>query len=372
MERLDVEELVRNRSSRPLGRSVGRRVSAAAAGNPFFALEMTQVLAAHSEATADGLLLPVAVTELLESRLRTLSPGTRQLLGAAALCADATVGVLVEAVAPADARELLREAEAAELINLGPASGGGATGERRVRFCHPLLADAIEASLTEPERVDLHRRLARVSSTEEENARHLAAATATPDELVAETLEVAAIRARRRGAPEVGAQLALAADRLTPESEPTSGQRRTLLAGDLCFAAGEPDQARTLLGRAAGGISSELAAEASVRLGRVEMFTGHLAPAVDCFEEVLGRGPMPPPWPPRATRVRRGRTCCAGRTSARLMAMPPPRWRRPIGRETRAGDHRLWRLGAQPGCCSARQGLRGQRASRWSARPTSS
>ena len=108
MERLDVEELVRNRSSRPLGRSVVRRVSAAAAGNPFFALEMTQVLAAHNEATADGLLLPHAVTELLQSRLRTLSPGTRQLLGAAALCADATVGVLVKAVAPADARELLR------------------------------------------------------------------------------------------------------------------------------------------------------------------------------------------------------------------------------------------------------------------------
>ena len=47
MDRADLEELVRSRSA--LGRSAVRRVSKAAAGNPFFALEIAQLLGAQDE-----------------------------------------------------------------------------------------------------------------------------------------------------------------------------------------------------------------------------------------------------------------------------------------------------------------------------------
>ncbi len=283
MDRADLEEMVRSRSA--LGRAAVRRVSKAAAGNPFFALEIAQLLGAQDDAAADALPLPPAVGALLASRLVRLSPATRLVLGGAALSAEPTVALLGQVVMSGDVVEPLREAQAAGLVTLSPQAG-----DRRVRFLHPLLADAIAAELDDEQRILLHRRLAIAAATQEERARHLAAATATFDEGVAETVEAAAIGARRRGAPEIGAQLAMAADRLTPPSEQEASQRRTLLAGDLSFAAGEPDQARRLLERATAGDSAELAAEAAVRLGRVLMFEGDLAGAVARFEQVLERG----------------------------------------------------------------------------------
>ena len=288
MDRADLEELVRSRSA--LGRSAVRRVSKAAAGNPFFALEIAQLLGAQDDAAADALPLPPAVGALLASRLVGLSPATRLV--------SVAPPSRLSPPWPCSTRWSPPETPSSPSARHRPRVSSRShplAGDRRVRFLHPLLADAIAAGLDDEQRILLHRRLALAAATPEERARHLAAATATFDEGVAETVESAAIGARRRGAPEIGAQLAMAADRLTPPSEQAASQRRTLLAGDLSFAAGEPDQARRLLERATAGASTELAAEAA----------GPSGPGADVrrrsgrsgrrrFEQVLERGDASP------------------------------------------------------------------------------
>ncbi len=78
----------------------------------------------------------------------------------------------------------------------------------RVRFTHPLLGSTLYLNTPAAERRALHGRLASMATDLEERARHLALATAGPDESVAIALEQASRQARARGAPDAAADLA--------------------------------------------------------------------------------------------------------------------------------------------------------------------
>src|SRR5439155_6683450 len=114
---------------------------------------------------------------------------------------------LIGAALGGDATAALAAAERAGIVVLG---------EERVRFAHPLLASTVYASAPAERRRQLHRLLGEVAAAPEERGRHLALGTRDPDESVAETLESAARDASLRGAPEIAAELAELACRLTP------------------------------------------------------------------------------------------------------------------------------------------------------------
>jgi hypothetical protein len=120
----------------------------------------------------------------------------------------------------------------------------------RLRFTHPLLGSAVVARQTPARRRLLNARLAGVVPTTEERARHLALATAEPDEDVASTLEDAAGEAQARGAPAASAQLAEQALRLTPAACADDARRRVLIAADMHNRAGDIARATTLLEQA--------------------------------------------------------------------------------------------------------------------------
>ena len=120
----------------------------------------------------------------------------------------------------------------------------------RLRFTHPLLGSAVAARQTPARRRSLHARLAEIVPSAEERARHLALATAEPDQRVASILEEAARTAHARGAPAAAAELAEQALRLTPASSPDDARRRLFVAADMHNRAGDADRATALLEQA--------------------------------------------------------------------------------------------------------------------------
>ena len=117
----------------------------------------------------------------------------------------------------------------------------------RIRFSHPLQAVAVRTGLSAAEQRDIHARLAETVPDPEQRARHLALATMRPDETVAATLEVAAARARARGAADAAAELAGMARRLTPDDRTEDVARRGLLEAWERLKVGDYAAVRTLV-----------------------------------------------------------------------------------------------------------------------------
>jgi DNA-binding CsgD family transcriptional regulator len=116
-----------------------------------------------------------------------------------------------------------------------------------IRFSHPLLAAAVYAALPPEERRALHARVAVVSDDLEERARHLALASAEPDEDVAALLDEAAARARARGAPAAAAELGQQAVRLTPPADVAERDDRALAVVGYLADSGRTVDASTYL-----------------------------------------------------------------------------------------------------------------------------
>src|SRR2546425_90895 len=117
----------------------------------------------------------------------------------------------------------------------------------RIRFSHPLLASVAASSVFPQKRREHHRRLALLVPTLEARARHVALATASPDEEAAALLEQAARSAAARGAPAAGADLAEHGRRLTPAGLAAEARRRELLAVECYWTAGDYDRGRRLI-----------------------------------------------------------------------------------------------------------------------------
>ena len=119
---------------------------------------------------------------------------------------------------------------------LAPAIEGGMVlvdGDR-VRFSHPLTRAAVYAEAWPEERRACHRALAELTSDPDERVRHLALASEGADRDLAEALEEAAQRARRRGAPETAATFAEQAWKATPSDDRDGAWRRAVMTGRAC------------------------------------------------------------------------------------------------------------------------------------------
>ena len=309
---LDLESiyrLIRDRLGVVLPRPSLLSVYETAAGNPFFALELTRA------AQQPGKTRPVSPTlrELVGSRITALPPETRAALCVAAALADPTLD-LVGAASEGDATAALGPAVAAEIVSLE--SG-------RIRFAHPLLAAAAYDAAASHERRDVHSSLAAVVPDREEQVRHLALAAEGPDPDVASALDEAARLARARGAPVAAAELYEEARALTPRADRSGARRRAVDAARCQFESGDSRRARSLLETTIAELPAGAErARALLVLAPLRSYDDDMRAAVALYEQALAEADA---GQPRARQRARGHLG---------QSLPPARALRRGGRRT--------------------------------------
>lgn len=240
-----------------------------AAGNP---LALSELAPLHPDDTRVPMLpAQLPLTERLESafsgRLENLSRIERVLLLA---CAADGASALSEALAAAS--EAVGEEVTVSVLDRAIADGLLRAEQGVVQFQHPLLRSVVYRSAALSDRIAVHAGFARVLEGDpDRGAWHQAAATLAPDEGVAEVLEAAATRARRRGALTLGKA---ALERAAELSESDDGRtRRVLGAAELAFELGHPTLVEPLLASLRG---IEVDAIARGRVARLqELVTRH-------------------------------------------------------------------------------------------------
>jgi DNA-binding CsgD family transcriptional regulator len=207
------------------------RIEAASGGNPFYALEIARALEIDGPpAFGEALPVPDDLRDLLLGRLRRLPEPTRdELLRLSALAQPTAALIDLRLLEPAE------EAGVAVVRNDG-----------RVEFAHPLFANAVYTDAPHERLRKLHEELAERVSDIEERARHLSLAATGPDPGVAAALDEAADQARRRGAPDVAAELAEQAAERTPAGNVELRNERLLRAAGHHLKAGDRDRAEAL------------------------------------------------------------------------------------------------------------------------------
>jgi DNA-binding CsgD family transcriptional regulator len=226
-----IERLLREHLDLTLARTALVHLHETARGNPLLALEIGRALADVDATIEPGQPLPVTgdLHALLVRRLRRLPADVRDALLLASLHSQPTEDTLARAFGQGwdDA------------IDRARGEGIIESDRSAVRFVHPLFSSVVAGDATERERRDAHRRLSAACNDGEERARHSALATPEPDEGVAATLEDASNQATSRGAPDAAAELAELALGLTPDRCPRDLYRRSTVAGEARFAAGD-------------------------------------------------------------------------------------------------------------------------------------
>ena len=260
-----VHQLVKTRSGVSLSRPQVLRVHRMAEGNPFFVVQLLEVLVAAGLPEAhEEWPVPADMADIVSARMALLPGRVRSALLEAAASARPTVTGL-------DARAL-SAGEQAGIVTIG--------GDGRVRFAHPLFASAIYRGATPGERRSVHSTLAARVDTIEERARHEALACQGPDERVADLLDSAAASAAGRGAPDSAAELAEQAADLTPPDRNQAAWWRRFRAAAFRSRVGDLSTAREgLLDLAAAPVPAHERSTALRLLGET------------CYRLGFGRGP---------------------------------------------------------------------------------
>jgi DNA-binding CsgD family transcriptional regulator len=228
-----LQRILQEQLGEPVPRPVIARLADVSGGNPYYALQLARV--ALREAGGEGLSaeipLPEGIHAVLQHRLRALPAATREALGTVAATSQPTIAAVAEAV---------------DIGALDAAFAAGVLEEHgnRLRFEHPLLAEAAYRLLPPSRRRVTHARLAALASDIEERARHLAAAATAADARVAAEIASGAEAAAARGAPAAAAELLEASARLEPELE--RGARRRIDALRQHHTAGDGRRAISL------------------------------------------------------------------------------------------------------------------------------
>lgn len=232
-----VHALLAAHLKRKVGRPVVRRVHEISGGNPLYALAIAREVDEQAMLPDfEALPIPPTLSDAIARRLAGLDQrAAGALLVAAAVSAPSLA--LVQSVLPDFALGDLDTAVGNGLVDLD---------QGRVRFTHPLLA-SIHYSQTPPaRRRQLHRILAEVYvSDPEEHAHHLALGAEAPNHQIAVTLEQAAAKAARRGAPEIAAALLEQASRLTPADAEAAVHSRLIAAAEQHYASGDLSRSRS-------------------------------------------------------------------------------------------------------------------------------
>ncbi|MGI8682408.1 MAG: helix-turn-helix transcriptional regulator [Mycobacteriales bacterium] len=265
-----LHHLVHDAFDRPLPRPTLVQLAQVSGGNPFYALEIARALQAGAPIlSGDSLPVPETLRELVAARIAALPMETRATLLVAAVAAVPTVELLLSV--SGDARAALEPAIVADVVDVE---------DGRLRFTHPLLTTAVRSAAGAEQLAAVHRRLSSISADPEERARHLALSSTEPDDTAAAALESAAETARRRGAPDVAAELGQQSLRLTPPGDGEGRGRRSLAVAEYLLEAGDSAAARELITHALESLpSSPVRANGLLLLGTICWFDGDPAGA---------------------------------------------------------------------------------------------
>ena len=270
-----VHRILHRRLGESFARPLLRRLHELAEGNPFFALELGRALQGRPVQAGQDLPVPGELHELVHDRLAVLRRETLEVVQIAAALSRPTVSLL-ETLA---STESISDAVDANVLAI---SGG------RVVFTHPMLASAAYGMLGPIKARQLHARLVVVVEDLEERARHLARSASEPDATVAAALDVAADRARARGAPAAAAELTEHAHRLTPADHADDLLRRKSHAAAHYFDAGDTATARRLLDQVVTEAPpGQSRAAALTRLARVHGYGADLRIAADLYRRAI-------------------------------------------------------------------------------------
>ena len=239
-----LHRLIRDRTGVVLTRPQLVRLETAAGGNPLLALELAAALGRLDRWPRTGEPLPVPGTSqfLLAERLGRLAEPDRDVLFLAAAMASPTLTDL-RALRGPTTDDAVARAERDGLLVVE------ATG--RIRFGHPLMAEAALAGVTPDRRRALHAELAAATADVEDRGRHLALAADGPSAIVADAIDAAARSARRRGATGIAAELTETAATLTPTDQTEVRLERMTRAGRWFAESGDVERGTALLDRVA-------------------------------------------------------------------------------------------------------------------------
>jgi DNA-binding CsgD family transcriptional regulator len=254
-----------------------RRIHEASRGNPLYALELARSLAPGGYSIDEPLRVPPSLRQLVARRLASLPPAAADALLLAAASSEPRLTRLTTAMRGQSAESAVEPAVAAGIVSVD---------DDLIRFAHPLWSAATYSSASRSRRMAAHRRLAAVTSDQEEHARHLALATEGPDEGVAAALAAAASAAAARGANGSAAQLARLAARVSPADEPRL--QRSIDAAHHLNQAGDPAAARrSLEDLAATTPGGRARARTLLALGQVRVYDLDAGPVLEILQEAL-------------------------------------------------------------------------------------
>jgi DNA-binding CsgD family transcriptional regulator len=216
------------------------RLLTEAAGNPLALTELPITAAGREPNVPGSLPLTQRLEQALAARVSDLPAATRLLLLVAAHSDDERLGDIVDAAGTVAGTklglDLLEPAAEAAIVDLDLHS---------VRFRHPLIRSAVRQSASLLERRRVHEALAEVLRAEpDRRVWHRAALISGTHEQIANELEEAAGRARRRGALAVAVTALQRAAELSP---PGPRARRLLAAAELAFELGQRDLVMPIL-----------------------------------------------------------------------------------------------------------------------------
>jgi DNA-binding CsgD family transcriptional regulator len=240
-------ELLERAAGEPLAPAVHAWLLEASEGNPLALLELCAALNPAQLRGSEPLLGPPPVSARVErafvARVERLPDATQTLLLTAAVDDTGDLATVLAAAERLDvAAEALDCAERADLVRVRG---------RSIALRHPLLRSALYHAAPASRRRQAHAALADALAAEadaDRRAWHSAAAAVGLDPGVADQLEDAAERARRRGS-HAAASLALErAAALT--ADPERRARRLAAGGNDAWLAGRAPRAQTLLARA--------------------------------------------------------------------------------------------------------------------------
>ena len=160
-----LHHVVRHEHGRSLPRPAMVRIAELSGGNPFSRPSSARSLDGRRPGSS---WTSITADQYVRDRLTALDPSGRDALLVASAVASPTPALIGRATEMSDATEVVASMEDTGLIEL---VGG------RVRFTHPLWANAVYREASSSRRVVLHRRLSVLVEDVEERARHLALAT---------------------------------------------------------------------------------------------------------------------------------------------------------------------------------------------------
>jgi DNA-binding CsgD family transcriptional regulator len=227
-------------SARDLSPALRDRVLTEAAGNPLALMELPVTAARREPDGPGGLPLTQRLEQAFAARVSDLPEATQLLLLVAALSDDERLDDIVEAASAVAGTPLgadpLEPAAAAAIVDLDL---------NRVHFRHPLIRSAVRQSASVSQRRHVHAALAEALRGEpDRRVWHRAALISGTHEEIADELDEAASRARRRGALAVAVT---ALQRAAELSLPAPRAGRLLAAAEHAFELGQRDLVLPLL-----------------------------------------------------------------------------------------------------------------------------